>query len=60
MKKEDIYCPHCNKKGTWKQDNPFRPFCCERCKIIDLGAWADQRYSIPSEDSPSSEDQSDQ
>ncbi|MBP9764672.1 MAG: DNA gyrase inhibitor YacG, partial [Gammaproteobacteria bacterium] len=28
-------------------DFPFRPFCSERCRMLDLGAWADNRYSIP-------------
>ena len=30
----------------YKVDNPSRPFCGERCKLIDLGAWAEGRYSI--------------
>lgn len=49
IKKEDICCPHCGKKGIWQQDNPSRPFCSERCKLIDLGAWADESRSIPGE-----------
>ena len=49
MKKEDISCPHCGKKGTFRQDNPSRPFCSERCKLIDLGAWADEQHRIPEE-----------
>lgn len=31
----------------YRTDNPSRPFCSERCKLIDLGAWAEERYSIP-------------
>jgi endogenous inhibitor of DNA gyrase (YacG/DUF329 family) len=31
----------------WTQSNPDRPFCSERCKLIDLGAWADEQHSIP-------------
>jgi hypothetical protein len=27
--------------------NPYRPFCCERCRLIDLGAWADESYRVP-------------
>ena len=41
-----IKCPQCSKSVTW-QDNPQRPFCSERCKLIDLGQWADGSYSIP-------------
>lgn len=52
IKKEDISCPHCGKKGTWKPDNSSRPFCSERCKLIDLGAWADESHSIPGDSAP--------
>jgi hypothetical protein len=31
---------------TWSTDNPFRPFCSERCRLIDLGAWASDEYQI--------------
>jgi len=41
-----IICPVCKNITTW-EENPFRPFCCERCKLIDLGAWASGEYSIP-------------
>jgi endogenous inhibitor of DNA gyrase (YacG/DUF329 family) len=46
-----VRCPHCGKQSDW-YDNPFRPFCSERCKLIDLGAWADDRYRIPGEPVP--------
>ncbi len=42
-----VDCPTCGKKSAWTTDNPFRPFCCERCKLIDLGAWANEEYQIP-------------
>jgi endogenous inhibitor of DNA gyrase (YacG/DUF329 family) len=38
-------CPICAKPTTWK-DNPERPFCSERCRIIDLGRWASEEYSV--------------
>jgi hypothetical protein len=38
-------CPICRKSVTWK-DNPFHPFCCERCKLIDLDNWLEERYRI--------------
>jgi endogenous inhibitor of DNA gyrase (YacG/DUF329 family) len=31
----------------WTSGNPYRPFCSERCKLIDLGAWADESHRIP-------------
>ena len=41
-------CPHCGQKVEWLEKNKYRPFCCERCKQIDLGAWAEEKYTIPS------------
>lgn len=42
-------CPHCRKPVHWRRDNPWRPFCSERCKLIDLGDWASERHGIPGE-----------
>lgn len=39
-------------KNTWSSQNPFRPFCSERCRLIDLGEWASESYAIPTEDKP--------
>jgi len=44
-------CPTCNKPAEW-QDNPHRPFCSERCKLIDFGRWANEEYRVPTESSP--------
>lgn len=44
-----IKCPVCGAETKLK-GNPYRPFCSERCKTTDLGAWADEEYSIPGED----------
>lgn len=44
-----VSCPTCKKDVIWDPDNPYRPFCSERCKLIDLGAWANEDYRIPSE-----------
>lgn len=43
-----IPCPQCRKSASW-QDNPHRPFCSERCRLVDLGHWADENYRIPVE-----------
>ena len=40
-----VKCPTCRQRTEW-EDNPFRPFCSERCKLIDLGAWAKGEYII--------------
>ena len=42
-----VSCPTCGKKVAWLPINRFRPFCSERCKLIDLGAWAAEEHSIP-------------
>jgi uncharacterized protein len=44
-----VKCPHCSQPVVWTTENPFRPFCCERCKLIDLGEWAMEEKSIPGE-----------
>jgi uncharacterized protein len=43
-------CPNCGKPAAW-QDNPHRPFCSERCKLIDFGRWANEEYRVPVEKS---------
>ncbi len=44
---QKITCPTCQKQNTWYPDNPFRPFCSDRCKLIDLGEWANESRKIP-------------
>ena len=43
-----IVCPVCRKVTTW-EENPWKPFCSERCKLVDLGKWASEEYKIPGE-----------
>ncbi len=50
-----LSCPQCQKPTQWA-DNPYRPFCSERCKLIDLGAWASETYRVPADDSPFSDE----
>jgi hypothetical protein len=47
-----VNCPHCGKAVVWKESEKFRPFCSERCKLIDLGAWADESHRIPGDTLP--------
>ena len=44
-----VSCPHCGRQHAW-QDNPWRPFCSERCKLIDLGAWLEERHVVPGDE----------
>lgn len=41
----NIKCPQCKKSVSW-QGNSDRPFCSERCRLLDLGRWADESYRI--------------
>ena len=41
-----VRCPQCAKSLEYRVDNPSRPFCSPRCKLIDLGGWAEERYAI--------------
>jgi endogenous inhibitor of DNA gyrase (YacG/DUF329 family) len=51
MKIIELKCPVCGKKTFWS-DNPSRPFCSERCRLIDLGCWASEDYSVAGEKAP--------
>ncbi len=46
MTSRTVPCPYCRNETKW-DDNPHRPFCSERCRLIDLGNWADGSYQIP-------------
>lgn len=50
--KQNVYtmikCPTCQQPTRW-QDNPYRPFCSNRCRLLDLGCWADEEYRVPAE-----------
>jgi len=41
-----VVCPQCGKEHRWDAGNRFRPFCSERCKLIDLGKWANEEYRV--------------
>ncbi len=46
-----VRCPQCGDEAIWGPENPWRPFCSERCKLIDLGCWAAESYRIPTAES---------
>jgi uncharacterized protein len=52
-----VKCPTCRRPVDWTPDSPYRPFCSERCRLIDLGAWFDEKHRIPDE-SPAAADDS--
>ena len=55
-----VKCPECGKPSAFTPENQFRPFCSERCRILDLGSWASESYRIaPRPDSSADEENSD-
>jgi hypothetical protein len=42
-----VACPQCGKEVVWNSESRYRPFCSERCKLIDLGQWANETYRVP-------------
>lgn len=55
-----VNCPQCGSTIAWSPDNPHRPFCSERCKLIDLGQWATEGYRIPQEHPDESQTETDE
>jgi uncharacterized protein len=47
-----VPCPTCRKPALFGPGNPWRPFCTERCRSADLGAWASERFRVPAETPP--------
>jgi len=45
-----VSCPRCGAQVAWSTENPYRPFCSERCKLIDLGDWAMEKYRVAVEE----------
>ncbi len=51
-----VQCPICGKAVEWRSENLYRPFCSERCKQTDLGAWANEEYRVPAASDPDGPD----
>ena len=54
-----VACPSCKKLVEYSLSNKFRPFCSERCQLIDLGDWANENYKIPDNNPPKNLDELD-
>ncbi|UKH24560.1 DNA gyrase inhibitor YacG [Actinobacillus pleuropneumoniae] len=46
MSETIVNCPTCNQDVIWKLESKYRPFCSERCQLIDLGEWANEEKRI--------------
>ncbi len=52
-----VACPNCGATVQWTPQSRYRPFCSERCRLIDLGAWASESYRVPvAEEEPDLDD----
>jgi endogenous inhibitor of DNA gyrase (YacG/DUF329 family) len=49
-------CPQCGRSARLDAQNPWRPFCCERCRLVDLGAWFNGERAIPADAAPPADD----
>jgi uncharacterized protein len=56
MKPTVVTCPTCGAAVSWTPENRWKPFCSERCKLIDLGQWATEKYRVPAEEQEPEED----
>ena len=54
MKPRQVQCPRCGAETLYSPENKWRPFCSERCRMIDLGKWAAEEYRVPEKDDASS------
>lgn len=52
-----VPCPRCGGPSAFSSENKWRPFCSERCKLIDLGAWAAESYRVPAEEQEPPQDE---
>lgn len=47
-----VACPTCKGDSVYAPSNPFRPFCSDRCKNVDFGAWATESYRLEAQPTP--------
>jgi uncharacterized protein len=45
----NVKCPTCDRNVEWSEASAFRPFCSDRCRLIDLGAWFSEKHAIAAE-----------
>jgi endogenous inhibitor of DNA gyrase (YacG/DUF329 family) len=51
-----VKCPTCRRPVEWSEASAHRPFCSDRCRLIDLGAWLTEQHKIPDEPAADSDD----
>lgn len=51
-----VKCPTCQTPVIWNEESKYRPFCSQRCRLIDLGEWAQEKYTVAAEEDDSLSD----
>ena len=47
---ETVSCPHCEKPVPWTEASKWKPFCSDRCRLIDLGDWLAEKNALPADE----------
>jgi len=55
---ETVPCPHCGKSVPWTETSKWKPFCSERCRLIDLGDWLAEKNALAADDAVPDQDDS--
>ncbi|QTD46111.1 DNA gyrase inhibitor YacG [Ottowia testudinis] len=55
-KPRTVRCPACGGPSVFSPENRYRPFCSERCKLHDLGAWANESFRVQAQEDDGAED----
>jgi len=53
-----VQCPHCGKAVPWTETSKWKPFCSERCRLIDLGDWLAEKNALPADEALPDQDDS--
>jgi uncharacterized protein len=51
-----VKCPTCKRPVEWSAASVYRPFCSDRCRLIDLGAWLTEQHKLPDETGTADDD----
>jgi len=51
-----VKCPTCKRPVEWSSESAYRPFCSDRCRLIDLGAWLNEQHKIPDHSASATDD----
>ncbi|MGA9852157.1 MAG: DNA gyrase inhibitor YacG [Gammaproteobacteria bacterium] len=53
---QEVKCPRCGTPVPWTATSEWKPFCSERCRLIDLGNWLLEKHAIPGDTAPDDQD----